>query len=188
MPSKMPMRCVGIFCYSEMKIDECFRLGYIQKAHALKGQVTAIIDVDAPIDIDNLKTLFLEKGNVLVPYFIENLSSNAQKAIIKFEDVDNIDQAGYLVGSSIYLPKTERPKSVKGEFYDDEVIGFVVTDTELGLIGDVAEIVQAGPNKLLSVKGVKGEVLIPVNSPFIRSINKAKRTVTTLLPDGYLDI
>jgi 16S rRNA processing protein RimM len=32
------------------------------------------------------------------------------------------------------------------------------------------------------------EVLIPVNSPFITSINKSKKKISVNLPEGFLDI
>jgi 16S rRNA processing protein RimM len=32
------------------------------------------------------------------------------------------------------------------------------------------------------------EVLIPVNGPFILSINKTKKIITVLLPEGFLEI
>jgi 16S rRNA processing protein RimM len=32
------------------------------------------------------------------------------------------------------------------------------------------------------------EVMIPVNGPFVKSINRTKKTVTVSLPEGFLDI
>jgi 16S rRNA processing protein RimM len=81
-----------------------------------------------------------------------------------------------------------RPKSGRGEFYDDEVIGFEVLDTELGLLGTISEVIQAGPNKLLSVDYQNKEVLIPINSPFISGVNKSRKRITVSLPEGYLEI
>lgn len=172
-----------------MKIDQCFKIGYIHKPHGLKGEVTVGIDPDCPVEFEALETVFLEKGQVLVPYFIETLSVTGQKAIVKFEEVDDHSKAEYISKSGIYLPKSERPKSGRGEFYEDEIIGFEVHDTDLGVIGIVSELVAAGPNKLLSITSSTGnEILIPLNSPFIKSINKSKKTVSVELPEGYLEI
>jgi 16S rRNA processing protein RimM len=47
---------------------------------------------------------------------------------------------------------------------------------------------QAGPNRLLVVKHADKEILIPMNGPFITSVNKTKKRITVNLPDGFLDI
>ena len=86
------------------------------------------------------------------------------------------------------MPKSERPKSIRGEFYDDEIPGFMVTDETVGELGPVQEVMTAGPNKLIVLDRQGKEVLIPVNSPFIVSINKSKKKITVNLPDGFLDI
>jgi 16S rRNA processing protein RimM len=47
---------------------------------------------------------------------------------------------------------------------------------------------QAGANRLLVLMQGEKEVLIPVNSPFILSINKSKKRISVDLPEGFLDI
>jgi 16S rRNA processing protein RimM len=124
----------------------------------------------------------------LLPFFIETISVRGSKAFLKLEEVDTPEQARNISKSSLYLPKSSRPKSGSGKFYDDEVIGFEVVDTTTGPLGKITEIVQAGPNKLLSVGYQGREVLVPLNSPFIESVNKTKKKITVSLPEGFLDI
>jgi 16S rRNA processing protein RimM len=76
----------------------------------------------------------------------------------------------------------------RGEFYDDEITGFAVNDEVTGDLGKVREIIEAGPNKLIAVDNGVKEVLIPVNGPFIKSINKSRKTIIVELPDGFLDL
>lgn len=158
------------------------------KPHGLKGEVTIAIDADVPNDIDGLESVFLAVNDMLVPYFIEAVSVRGDKAFVKFEDVDSAEQAKEISKRAIYIPKSERPKSTKGEFYDDEIPGYLVTDENAGELGRVQEVMAAGPNKLLVLDRQGKEVLIPVNSPFILSINKSKKKITVNLPEGFLDI
>jgi 16S rRNA processing protein RimM len=58
----------------------------------------------------------------------------------------------------------------------------------MGALGTVREIVEAGPNKLLAIDRDGKEILIPVNGPFIQSVNKTKKLVTVELPEGFLDL
>jgi 16S rRNA processing protein RimM len=171
-----------------MDIKAAYKIGYILKPHGLKGQVTVSLDAEAPADLEDMDTIFIEKNKQLIPYFRSGISISASKAYVKFEDVNTVEQAQAISKSAIYLPKTSRPKSARGEFYDDEVIGFEVTDVTEGNLGSVIDITTAGPNKLLTLIHNGKEVLIPVNSPFIKSINKNKKTISVELPDGFLDI
>jgi 16S rRNA processing protein RimM len=171
-----------------MELKDSYKIGFILKPHGLKGGVTVSIDPDTPNDFEGLDAVFLEKQNQLVPYFITSVSVKGNKAFVKFEDVDTADAAAAISKCAIYLPKAARPKSARGEFYDDEVVGFLVVDEQLGELGAVAEVVSAGPNKLIAVDHAGREVLIPVNGPFITSINKTKKRITVQLPEGFLDI
>jgi len=172
--------------YQTMLKESCFKIGFIQRTHGLKGEVTSIIEGNLP-EVE-LTTVFIEENNRLIPYFIKSFSLQGTKALIRFEDVDQLEHAKKLVGKAVYLPKTLRPRLGRGKFYDDEIIGFIVTDAELGNLGPVLEIVEAGPNKLIAVDHAGKEILIPVNGPFIKSVNKSKQSVMVELPDGFLDL
>lgn len=171
-----------------MDINTCFKIGWILKPHGLKGEVTIVLEDEAPDDWSSLESVFLEQNQRLVPYFIESVSAQPKKAFVKFEDIDNAESAAKIAKQSVYIEKALRPKSARGEFYTDEVIDFEVHDQSLGLLGRILEIMNAGPNRLLVVQQNDKEILIPINGPFITSINKSKKRVTVNLPEGFLDI
>ncbi|HEY0743665.1 MAG TPA: ribosome maturation factor RimM [Chryseosolibacter sp.] len=171
-----------------MDLKSAYKIGYILKPHGLKGQVTVSLDAEAPADLADIDTLFVEKNNQLIPYFRQDISVSGTKAYLKFEDINTPEQAKEISKSALYLPKSSRPKSGRGEFYDDEVIGFEVNDTNEGNLGSVTAITTAGPNKLLTLIFNGKEVLIPINGPFVKSINKSKKTISVELPEGFLDI
>lgn len=171
-----------------MNIQSSYKIGYLLKPHGLKGEITMSLDEVAPMDMDVLECIFIEQNHQLIPYFIEAISTTGSKAYVKLEDVNTLEEAQRICKSSVYLPKAQRAKSARGEFYDDEIIGFEATDETFGRLGLVTEIIQAGMNKLISVNRDGKEVLIPVNSPFIKSINKSKKTISLDLPEGFLDI
>jgi 16S rRNA processing protein RimM len=183
--------CIGIFYLTLMEISACFNIGYVVKTHGLKGEVTISLNGYSAEDLASIQEvypLFIDINNRLVPYFIQSISESGTKAFVKFEDVDTIDEASKLAKRSLYLQKAARPKAQRGEFYDDEIIHFGVIDEVLGPLGNIVEVVQAGPNRLLVVDHNGKEVMIPVNSPFIKRVNKSKKVITVSLPEGFLDI
>jgi 16S rRNA processing protein RimM len=172
-----------------MDINSYYKAGLILKPHGLKGEVTISLEDSAPIDFSNLETFFvLGKDNQLVPFFIESVSGHGAKAFVKFEDVNDPESANKISKRPVYLPKSARPKSGKGEFYDDEIIDCEVWDNKHGFLGKVTSTVQTGANKLIEVEHNGKEVLIPINSPLILGINKAKKKISVDLPEGFLDI
>jgi 16S rRNA processing protein RimM len=171
-----------------MDSNDCYKIGFVLKPHGLKGQVTIAIDTGVPNEISQLDAVFLEIEGRMVPYFIDSISIKGDKAFVKFEDVETLEAATEIAKKRIFLPKSARPKSERGEYYDDEVVGFEVIDQNLGLLGKIREVIYAGPNKLLAIGDADKEVLIPVNGPFILSVNKGKKLFTVNLPEGFLDI
>jgi 16S rRNA processing protein RimM len=171
-----------------MKTDELYKAGFVMRTHGLKGEVTISLDADAPAEWESLESVFLEIKTQRIPYFIEAISVRHNQAFVKFEDVNTPEAAAALKGASIYLPKASRPKLAKGDFYNEEVDGFEVFDETLGPIGFIIGVEQAGPNRFLISSHLQKEVMIPVNGPFIKSINRTKKTISVSLPEGFLDI
>ena len=166
--------------------ESCFQIGFIQRTHGLTGELTCVIESELPEAEFN--AVFVEVDNRLIPYLIKSLSLQGSRSLMRLDDVETLEQAKRLVGKSLYLQKTLRPRLGRGEFYDDEITGFSVSDEVLGDLGKVREIIEAGPNKLIAVDHGEKEVLIPVNGPFIKSINKSRKTISVELPDGFLDL
>lgn len=170
-----------------MEVSECFKIGYVAKSHGLKGEVTIVLGNECP-DLKTLRSILIEVRNQLVPYFINSVSLKGDKAFVKLDDVHSVEVAHALKGSSLFLPLRERPTLVRGEFYNDEVVGFEVVDDSKGVLGCVQEVLQQGPNRHLIIFTHAKEIMIPVNGPFIKSINKTKKRISVALPEGFLDI
>ena len=99
-----------------MEIKDCFFLGKITKPFGLKGEVIFFLDVDEPSDYAGMDSVFVEVKNQLVPYFIESIRINGNKATVKFEDLA-AEEALALVGCDLYLPLKLLPKLTGKKFY-----------------------------------------------------------------------
>lgn len=164
-----------------------FKIGYIAKSHGLKGEVTMVMDQECP-DLEGLASVFIEVRGQVVPHFIQSVSVKADRAFLKLEDVNSVEAANALKGCSLLLSKKERPALPKGEFYNDEVVGFFVSDSKSGDLGHIIEVFESGPNRHLIIDHQGKEVLIPVHGPFIKTISKAKKKIMVELPEGFLEL
>lgn len=170
-----------------MKIDDCFYLGRITKPWGVKGQVVMFLDVDSPEDYLGLDSAFVEvKGN-LVPYFFHLDNLNGNKAVATFEDITP-EQAGALVGYSLYLPLDLLPKLEGNKFYFHEVVGFRVVDEEKGDIGTLEQVIEYPAQPLFQVMKNGVEVLIPVIDEVIKKVDRETKTLRIAAPKGLIDL
>lgn len=170
-----------------MTIDACFQIAYVARTHGLKGEVTVVLDPDCP-DLLSLKSVFLEIKGQLVPYFVESVSQKGPKAYLKLEGINDAHRAEALTSAGIFIPKSQRPQLPRGKFYNDEVVAFNVVDKSAGALGTVKEVLDLGSNRQLVVAYAGRELLIPLNGPFIRGVNKTRKEITVELPDGFLEL
>ena len=171
-----------------MDIDSCYQLGYVIKPHGLKGDISIFIDADEPLAYRNLESVLIQQDNQLVPFFISKIKVSGQKAILSLEDSNDIESAQLLKGSALYLPLSALPELEDDQFYFHEIIGFIVEDENLGEIGPVTTVYDAGPQDLLAIEHMGKEVMLPINDETVKRVDKNKKQIFVNIPDGLLDI
>jgi 16S rRNA processing protein RimM len=170
-----------------MRKDDCYQLGAVIKTHGLHGEVSILLDVDFPEDYQNLESVFLLQSGKLVPFFIDTIQINKGKAIVKFEDINSIEDASILVKAELYLPITSLPTLPEGKYYFHDLTGCEVLEDDK-LIGIAKEVIDLNSNQLLSVDSDGKEVLIPMMDEILLSVDTASKKIIVKLPEGLLDL
>lgn len=173
-----------------MTKDDCFQLGHITKTHGVSGELVLYLDVDQPNEYADLESVLLEVKGELIPYFIESIAIvKGSRAIVAFEDVDTIEQAERLINCGAYLPLDElEPITDETRFYFHEIVGYQVVDKTAGELGMVRGVYAMNAQDLIAMDYLGKEVLIPINSAIVQTIDRANRKLTVDLPDGLLAI
>lgn len=168
--------------------DDCFYFGKVIKTHGIKGEISIRIDSDNPQDYREIEFILLEINNKLIPFFIELLKINTNKAYVALQDIKTVEKAIDLVGYEIYLPLTQLPKLTGNKFYYHEVPGFKVIDKSFGLLGTIDRVLEY-PNQAVFQVIYKGkEVLIPIQDEVILKLNRKTKTFDIDAPDGLIDL
>ena len=170
-----------------MKQDDCYQLGEVIKTHGLKGEVSILLDVDYPEAYRDLESVFLLQSGKLVPFFIDTIQINSKRALVKFEDIDSIEEASNLVKCEAYLPLTLLPELPEGEYYFHDLIGCKVFE-ENKLLGIVKEVIDLNGNDLLNIEYEEKEVLIPIKDEILSKVSISKKRLDVVLPQGLLDL
>lgn len=172
-----------------MRKEDCFYLGKVAKKFSFKGEVLIYLDTDEPEMYEDLESVFVEFNKNLVPFFIENSQLHKGDFLkVRFEDVDNEEEADKLIGCEIYLPLTMLPKLEGNKFYYHEVIGFDVIDTRLGNIGKIVAINDSAAQPLFEIDKDGIEILVPMIDDFIIEVSREKKTIFLNTPEGLVDL
>ena len=169
--------------------DNCYLLGYIVRTHGTSGNVVIFLDVDYPDDYQDLDAVYVELRGELVPYFISNFNLQKQaNAIVTFEDVNTIEKAQALVGSSLFLSLDELEELAEEEFYYHEIKGYTVVDETQGELGVVREVYSLNGQDLIAMDYQGNEVLIPTSEEIVLRADKENKKLIVNLPEGLLEV
>lgn len=172
-----------------MRKEDCFYLGKIAKKFSFKGEVLLYLDTDEPELYENMESVFVERNNHLIPFFIEHSILHKNDLLrVRFEDVKNEQEADEIVGAEIYLPLKMLPKLSGNKFYFHEVIGFTVTDRRLGMVGKIQKILDNTAQPLFQIEHEGREILIPMVDHFIIKVDRAAKNILLDVPEGLIEM
>jgi 16S rRNA processing protein RimM len=103
--------------------------------------------------------------------------------VLKLEGVDSIDAAETLRGLSLAIGEEELPPLPEGSYYHHQLLGLAVHDEAGALLGQVAELLDAGAAPVLVVRGPAGELLIPLAHAFVRRVETAAGRMIVAPPE-----
>ncbi len=170
-----------------IQLDDCFYLGYVKKTNGVKGAVEVSLDVDDPGKYKKKGSLLLLIKDNLTPFTIIEFSIRPKTVLIQLKEVNTMDDAQLLVGTSIYMPLTELPPlKGKNKFYFHEVIGFTAIDVNLGKIGTVTDIVDLTSQPVIQIMAGEKEVLVPLIDEFLIEVKKEDKELILSTPEGLV--
>lgn len=172
-----------------MSVDDCYQLGYVVKPHGLKGEVQIFLDVDSPQEYNELESVFVLRGQQLVPFFIESIAVRGDKAIVAFEDVETVEEAKGLKSAALYLPLDSLPELDDESFYYHDLVNYSLVDKEQQVIGKISAVLDTGAQELLEVKHDSGkEILVPLSDELIIKVDKQNQVLVMEIPEGLVDV
>ncbi len=146
--------------------------------HAL-GKKTSFKDVEV-LFAEEIKDSYL-------PYFIQSSKAkDSGEIIVMLESIDTKESAKKLVRKNVWL-KEEDFRQLAGKTSPISLLGFMVINggETLGLAEEVIE----QPHQVLLRLTINGkEVLVPLHAETLKKIDRKKKEVHVILPDGLLDV
>lgn len=167
-------------------------IGKIVKKQGFRGYMLVAVAHDFAHDLYPPEIVFVETDGLPVPFFPEEKGGFkfiAENTIrIKLDGYDNEQSIEKLIGGRIAVPEScivadRTPVNMQ------EVVDYVVVDSNIGIIGKVEGVVDIPGNVLLQINSTAdNEILLPYNEDIIIEIDDDKKEIQIETPDGLFDI
>lgn len=168
-----------------MKRPEYVAIGYVKRAHGVRGAI--IVDdslTDNPDRFPNLTEVYIDLNGDMRQFIIESCSRASRGWIVKLGEVDDRDDAEELRGHYFEVKADQLPNLEEDVHYVFELIGLDVFDEEGNAIGTLREVLQYPANDVYVVESDKGRMMIPATDEIVKKIDLSSRRMEVKLLSG----
>ncbi len=163
-------------------------VGQLINTHGVKGELKATALTDDPNRFRELKWVYIDKNGKLEKYDIAGVKFFKQFVILKFSNVDTIEEAEKLKGMYMKIDRANAVKLPKDTFFITDILGMSVFDENNTLLGKLVDVIQTGSNDVYVVRNAEGnEILIPALKSVVKEVSLEDGRISVILPKGLLD-
>ena len=149
-------------------MEDLLQVGVITTTHGIRGEVKVYPTTDEPRRFEVLDSVLLDTGKELCQLDIERVRYFKNLVILKFKDVDNINDIEPYKGKSLYVPREMALPLGEDEYYIGDLIGMEVFLEDGSSFGTLKDVMETGANDVYVVSTDEGkEVLLPANDVYV---------------------
>lgn len=159
-------------------------IGQIVNTFGIKGMVKVKPFTDNIERFSNLEKIYIKNKSGQTEYKIQEVKYHKNMVLIKFEGIENPEQADLLRNSYLIVDReTEEPLEA-GRYYIVDMIGLDVFTDDNEYLGKLDDIYNTGSNDIYVVKNELGkQVLLPAIEDVIKNIDMDnKKVIVHLIP------
>ena len=167
-------------------MEQFLQVGVISSTHGIRGEVKVFPTTDDPARFKKLKKVLLDTGKERLELEVQSVKFFKQFVILKFRDIDNINDIEKYKGKSLLVPREDAVPLGDDEYYIADLIGMEVFagNARFGVIKDVME---TGANEVYIIDSDKhGEVLVPAIRQCILDVDVENKKMQIRLMDGLI--
>ena len=168
-------------------MQEFLEIGQIVNTFGIKGMVKIKSFTDDITRFDNLKKVYVETNKVKKQYEIEEVKYHKEMVLIKFREVNKLEEAEMLRNSYLMVDRKNEPKLEEGTYYIVDLLGIDVYSEEGKLLGKLEDIYNYGSSDIYVVKNELGkQLLLPAISDVIKEINLDEKKIVVHILEGLV--
>jgi 16S rRNA processing protein RimM len=168
-------------------VSDWVTVATIVRPRGLKGEVMAEAGDWTGEDLLEFPTLVLCPGER--PVELEEAWPHQGRLVLKFREIDSVEQAEKLRNAELCIPRKDRPAPPEGEFFFSDLTGCSVIDIKTGEeLGVVTDCQEYGGPLILEVKCGDREMLIPFANAICKRVDVANKRIEVDLPEGLKEL
>jgi len=169
-------------------MNEYINIGKLVATFGVKGELILKHALGKRTTLKGVETIFIEQQkNSYLPYFIQSSKAkDTDEMYVQVEGVESKESAHRLVQKNIWL-LDEDFRKIAGKTAPISLLGYIlIADKEN--VGPIEEVIEQPHQVLLRISLNGNEALIPLHEETLQKIDRKKKEVHVVLPDGLLDI
>ena len=169
--------------------EKFISVGKILNFHGIQGEARVGFSKNQQDFFCSLKEVFIKQEKEYSPIEISRIRLNKNVAIVKFKDINSINDLLPYKGSLLFVKEeTIREKLDEDEFLIDELVGMEVFDADSHKLGFVVGVSNNGATDLLSVKtNSKNISLVPFVKAIVTEVQLQNKKIIINNMEGLLE-
>lgn len=159
-------------------------IGQIVNTFGIKGMVKVKPFTDNIERFSNLEKIYIKNKSGQTEYKIQEVKYHKNMVLIKFEGIENPEQADLLRNSYLIVDREAEEPLEAGRYYIVDMIGLDVFTDDNEYLGKLEDIYNTGSNDIYVVKNELGkQILLPAIEDVIKNIDMDnKKVIVHLIP------
>ena len=167
-------------------MEDLLQVGVITTTHGIRGEVKVFPTTDDPRRFEELPSVLLDTGKELCELEIQRVKYFKQFVILKFQDVDDINEIEPYKGKSLYVTRDMAVTLGENEYYIADLIGMDVFLEDGSLFGKIKDVMETGANDVYIVQTQEKEVLIPAIKDCVLQVDVESNKMVIHLMKGLV--
>lgn len=168
-------------------MEDILKVGVITTTHGVRGEVKVFPTTDSAERFLELDYVLLDTGRELKELHIQNVKFFKNLAILKFKEIDNINDIEKYKGCSLWIRREDGQKLAEDEYYVADLLGMKVVLEDGTVFGTLKDVMETGANDVYIVATQQGdEVLLPAIADCILDVDIAENVMTVHLMKGLI--
>jgi len=170
-------------------LDKLLSIGKILNFHGIQGEVKVGYTEGAAELLTNVDEIYAIKDSKKFLLTPETVRFHKNFALIKFKELNSIDEIIELKGSYLKAPKHKIEGFLKeDEFYIDDLVGLSAYDDKNNLIGKISAVSTAKGQDVLFLKDAENkEHIIPFVKKIVTEVNLKENKLVIKNIEGLIE-
>lgn len=169
-------------------MEDFFQVGIITATHGINGEVKVFPTTDDPKRFKRLKEVLLDTGKERLPLKIESVKFFKQFVILKFMDINNINDVERYRKCSLLVSRENAVRLGRDEYFVADLEGLQVRDEDGTPIGVLKSVMETGANDVYVIALSDGrELLLPAIRQCVLEVDVEAGFIRIHILEGLLD-